>query len=390
MGDITDKLDENWMANGILIAPKDATISPRDLLHPELEEFDPGADTGTNVTEDVGKGLFWSMIGSYRLMGINTAQLIADYRRRIESRLQDYLGTNPWNAEHISMFANSNRSLAERREYTVLIAAIDMFFHRFPKHDLAGCRIGTITSRNKSAAALNSLIYIRDLLGVSYGTLFSYLPYKLLLPEVKRMSKEESQELPNSYTHYLKEMGICPTSPYSSTANPLCYTLFHIIGTVLGVDRSCNAACVSSHSRPILLKLGITAAYFLAGVNNYSPIAAASANEANTLAQHDGRRPTQTLDQGQMAYLETVAEMGDYLEEDQEPNPEHGDGRDVINALNVMRVIPAPWRRRIGRRLLVKKPREGSIGKMVLEYVYEETSKDDASSYASAVGALGD
>lgn len=95
-------------------------------------------------------------------MGINTSSTMVDYRRKIETLLNDYLGMSPWHANHIVMFANSNKSFSERPEYVALIAALDMFFHRFPKHEFAGGRIGTITSRNRSAAALNSLIYIRD------------------------------------------------------------------------------------------------------------------------------------------------------------------------------------------------------------------------------------
>lgn len=148
------------------------------------------------------------------------------------------------------------------------------------------------------------------------------------------------------------------------------------------MDRSCNAACVSSNSRPILLKMGVTAAYFLAGVSEYEMIAAGAADDADKLQEHRVKQPIAPLEEGEPTMMERMAEAGSYLEDDQVPTPEYGDGRDV---LNVMRTIPAPWRRQIGRRLNLKKPRDNSIGKMVLESVWDEVPDSYESEYASAI-----
>ena len=57
-------------------------------------------------------------------------------------------------------------------------------------------------------------------------------------PEIERIARDEDQDNQFSYTPYLKDMGLCNVSPYSTTANPRLYTMVYVIGSVIGFKMS--------------------------------------------------------------------------------------------------------------------------------------------------------
>ena len=167
--------------------------------------------------------------------------------------------------------------MLDKLEYTGLIAAVDMFFNRFSDHDFASCRLGTLSSRYRNCAALTSLISFSYQVNRKFSEVLEHFPFMDLVPELRRLTTPHEQDEPDS--PYIKDLGICKISPYSSTANPLMYTLIHITGTAMGHERSMRAMRVNDAAKDSLLRMGCMAAMCLRNYSGYEMIAASTTEE---------------------------------------------------------------------------------------------------------------
>lgn len=82
------------------------------------------------------------LLGIYRLLKAS----IGDYRADICKRLNDQLRAINPAAIEMNEVVEDYRSWQSKREYNIMVAAIDMFFFRFPEHADANLRISTIGS----------------------------------------------------------------------------------------------------------------------------------------------------------------------------------------------------------------------------------------------------
>ena len=84
-------------------------------------------------------------------------------------------------------------------DYNKMIAAFDMYFCKFPKHEKSYLRVCTINSRMKDCAALMSLGYITRLLNMQDDSdIFDWVFTTQMAEELWNMIKETEE-----YTHDL-------------------------------------------------------------------------------------------------------------------------------------------------------------------------------------------
>ena len=197
-----------------------------------------------------------------------------EYKDRVAEKLKAFFSLEPWYVRNISTHPLSIKVTGwlNSVSFTSLIAVTDMFFVRFRNHLFSGARIATLVSRMKGAAALTSLIDLRNSTDLEFGTLLGYFQITEMRPEIERIVRDEDQDNQFSYTPYLKDLGLCNVSPYSATANPRLYTMIHVIGSVIGFKRSWNARSVGDEGWLSIVEAAIVAGLMIGRNRSYKKL----------------------------------------------------------------------------------------------------------------------
>lgn len=171
----------------------------------------------------------------------------AEYRSAIWTRVTAQINALSSTADSLSDPGDIYKGWLNNREYNTLVAAYDMFFHKFPMHPLSNIRIGTTGSRYRDCAALMSYGYLLSLL--SMNRLVDLLGWVFVLKigeDINRMMKPgEELNFPDSYLPYQVDMGLVQKSSYSASANPHFFQWVHFTGALLRSQRSMNARQIS-------------------------------------------------------------------------------------------------------------------------------------------------
>ena len=128
-----------------------------------------------------------------------------------------------------------------------LIAAYDMYFCKFPKHDRSYLRVCTINSRYRDCDALMSLGYIKNLLNIKdEADILDWVYTNQIADEIFNMvqAKGEYNET-DSYFPYQADMGLFNKTYYSNTKNPQTHLFINSIGFLSKYARSRNARHIS-------------------------------------------------------------------------------------------------------------------------------------------------
>ena len=370
MGKISGRLTEEWIAHGLKIGKQEEVITPRDILEPLETIIDVPLATN-RFSEDDKWGAFWSLVGGHRLMKLNGSY--EDYIERQRRNVGDKLRERPFLAKKGVDVASFHNSLFEKVEYTALVAAIDMFLFRFKDHEMRRGRIGTMSTRGLGDVALSSLIGIKEACGMELGEIFSYLPMKALVAELSRLGKDEGQTDPYSYFPYIKSMGICSASPYSASMNPMVFTTVHVLGTILGVERSINAIKVTDNCKGQIINMAAVAAYYISNSQSYQIIAAKNREKHALYRKHmEEFFPDKLDEESGIKIVEPLIVAGERYTEPDMPLTEYQDARDAVNLLNTMDQLPRNYARKIYNSLASRKLRPSSIGQMVKEALSSE------------------
>ena len=134
--------------------------------------------------------------------------------------------------------------------YNKMIAAVDMFFHRFPSNQDSSMRICTLRSRYKDCSGLLSIGYICNLLNLSQESkILDWIFTEKLSDEMEQMLKiEEEITGENSYFPYQSDLKLVQKTYYFATKNPHTYFVIHAVGTLLNSTRSKHAKFLSDHN----------------------------------------------------------------------------------------------------------------------------------------------
>lgn len=186
--------------------------------------------------------------------------------KRITTQLRALRSTAPEMTDVVDLYS----SWSSDKGYNMLVASYDMFFHRFPNHQYANLRIGTIGSRYRDCAALLSFGYISAFLGMDRLTeVLDSVFVEQVGKDIDRMMMSTDERVNQfSYFPYHVDMGLVMKSAYSASANPHFFEWVHIIGTLLKSSRSMNAAHVCDARLPDIISNAACVAF--AHANNVS------------------------------------------------------------------------------------------------------------------------
>jgi len=367
MGKIKAVLDYDWIANGQTIGKKGDTITPQFLLKANEIPLEFTVEPGDEVSETIGWTLFWALVGTYRASALPLKN--DKYVEEVHKKVRRHFALSPFEADISHCTPDSLRPLQDKLEYTGLIASLDMFFNRFPKHEFASCRLGTLNSRFKACGALTSLISFAYKVNRSFADVLEHFPFIPLAKEIKRLSKDQGQDDPFSFTPYLKDMGICRISPYSSKANPLIYTLLHITGTCMGHERSMRALRVTEESQEQLLRIGVFAGMALQNFSGYEMIAASTREKLQARVK---KRKTEIIKGDKdpaIVKVDAALKKGLKIKPNQKPWFRTGEGEDVHELLTKSVGIFDVFREAVVDRISYFPHRKDTIGRHVYDRV---------------------
>ena len=322
-----------------------------------------GVESGVDVPEEQAWQLFWSLVGAYRLASLKGKT--EAYIKSIQARVIGHFRLSPFEASVGDTIPLTMAPMLDKLEHAGLIACLDMFFNRFSDHEFAGCRLGTLSSRYRNCATLTSLIFFAYQVNRKFTEVFEHFPFMELVPELRRLTDPNEQGEPDPYSPYIKDLGICKVSPYSSTANPLVYTLLHITGTALGHERSMKAVKVGDMSKDTLLRMGCIAAMCLRNYSGYEMIAAS--NRELMEERKAGRlNASEFASAPDLVKYDNVIAAGGKISQKWFRS---GTGWDVLEMLRHSDGLFDSFRKTIKARISYCKMRNGSFGNMVQEYV---------------------
>ena len=127
-------------------------------------------------------------------------------------------------------------------DFMRLLCAADMFFVKFPRHNLSPLKVGTLTMAYKDMSQVNNTLYLESLTGLEWTVLYFYTFEKGLIAELKKIDaggwRNEIFYFPYQSAMSLLE-GKC--TYYSNTANPKFQNVVQLVGMMKSSSRSFNA-----------------------------------------------------------------------------------------------------------------------------------------------------
>jgi hypothetical protein len=125
------------------------------------------------------------------------------------------------------------------------MAALDMYFVKFPNNMYAEAKIGTLITRFKDCGALMETEFLRDITSWTLKCIAEWSWVKKLADDLDRTNMEHQEfDKIDSYSPYMMSFGLCEKSAVSATANKNLHYFTHVVGTSLGSERSKNAMMI--------------------------------------------------------------------------------------------------------------------------------------------------
>ncbi|AIW61107.1 nucleoprotein [Walkabout Creek virus] len=235
--EIKEQLETNWISFGITIGAKGQSINPFSIFTVARS----GDLTLGESAEADEKDYLWMAI--YLLIAYRVGRAAkGDYKTRIaESADRVLKAACPDAPKYLASWGSSDQWINDVN-YCKIVAALDMFFFKFKNNEAAICRIGTITSRYRDAAALIGLNHLRRICDgdLTMGLTWIFCPAVSI--EFDRLAREGQEVEENfSFTPYIIDLQISRLSPYSTTQNPGVHLFIHATGTFLLKRRSIDA-----------------------------------------------------------------------------------------------------------------------------------------------------
>lgn len=240
---IKDTLTEDWKSFGVTIGCAGQTISPWDLLN-VAEKVGPAnltdAATMSNADSSPNRAAMFALVVCiYRLLVAKCHGGRYAYLQRLRDNLKRILERYNSNAGYLMRAEKKFGHWLKDMAYLSLIAALDMFFHHFHRHDMADLRAGTLVSRYKHCTVIDDISRLCNETGLYAAEFFQWVFVKRAAVEVDAILRE-GQELfdEQSYAPYLTDLGLCRRSPYSADANPLIHYFCNATAALMGSWRS--------------------------------------------------------------------------------------------------------------------------------------------------------
>lgn len=122
-----------------------------------------------------------------------------------------------------------------------------MFYHKFPNTKYTTVKMGTLATRWKDCAALQTYNQISDLLGMKKYPELAGWAFLYSVNRQLRIIFKKGQEIDrlDSYAPYMALLRLVSKSPYSTVVNPTLHSMYYMVGAILGSTRSINARMLS-------------------------------------------------------------------------------------------------------------------------------------------------
>jgi hypothetical protein len=258
----TVKLAEEWKSYGVVIGAEGEDVGPASLLR-----MKKGPDVATGLTTSGAtprwQDIFFKIAMTFRMKKARDSPDPA-YINNLSNKLTALGKTCEWKV-NITGSVDTSRfdSLLEDHQVKCLLAAVDMFLHKFDNHPYSFLRAGTLVSRHRQCMALLDLYYVDMAFGLPNGDILCWIFVDSVADEVVSIySQPDELAHTDSYLPYCVDMGLVAKSPYSATANPSIHNWAHTLGSLSGMERSKKAAVVGNPP-PNLILAAATAAYGL-------------------------------------------------------------------------------------------------------------------------------
>lgn len=150
-------LTADWVSFQRTIGLNGAEVTLNDMMAVESPEEEIAGIDQAGVTNKCDEWMAIYLCGIYR---INNA-VRPDYKVQVSNHITDAMRkaggpTDVSAGGIIGLYTDFIRD----RWFNALIGAIDMFLVKFPNHELAAVRVGTLTSRFKDCAILSDLLFL--------------------------------------------------------------------------------------------------------------------------------------------------------------------------------------------------------------------------------------
>nr|AAA48460.1 nucleoprotein [Vesicular stomatitis virus]AAA48464.1 nucleoprotein [Vesicular stomatitis virus] len=233
-------LDRDWVSFGRTIGKREENVKIFDLVKvEELKTALPDGKSDPDRSAEDDKWLPIYILGLYRV----GRSKVTDYRKKLLDGLEIQCKVASTRFESLVEDGLDFFDVWENDpNFTKIVAAVDMFFHMFKKHERAPIRYGTIVSRFKDCAALATFGHLSKVSGLSIEELTTWVLNREVADELCQMMYPGQEiDKADSYMPYMIDFGLSQKSPYSSVKNPAFHFWGQLAALLLRSTRAKNA-----------------------------------------------------------------------------------------------------------------------------------------------------
>ncbi|AFH89676.1 nucleocapsid protein [Vesiculovirus bogdanovac] len=252
--------DRDWTSFGINIGKAGSKVKIFDMLDVEYLENKPNAGQACpEACKDDDVWLPMYLLGLYRVGRATVPSYQNDLMEALNTQCKF---RSPKFRELVQAQSDFYEAWSNDLNFTRIVAAVDMFFHRFKKHSDAGLRFGTIVSRFRDCASLSTFHHLVKITGLSLADVGSWILNDQVAREIIQMMRP-GQEIDHadSYMPYLIDMGLSTKSPYSSVKNPCFHFWGQMTALLLRSSRAKHARVPDDIPYPSITNAALLFAY---------------------------------------------------------------------------------------------------------------------------------
>lgn len=238
------KITEAWTSFGRIIANPNDMVTVSDLLSITSDRASTALDGPEvhGVLEEWDRWMSLYICAIYRICNATHESHINKIVELVDTQLKLHKADDAAKGNNIRMYF---MTWLQNPNFNKLMAAIDMYMCRFPKHNFAYLRIGTLVSRFRDCVALTELTYICKTISMPPSEMARWIWTPLLADELVQLNRPGNEITEyHSYMPYFMPLCLGDKSPYSAVANPNFHLWLHIVCITLGSKRSKNARMV--------------------------------------------------------------------------------------------------------------------------------------------------
>lgn len=257
------EIPQDWKSYGVSIASRGVEASPLTTITLRSNNSQIAGVERPEITTLEKPRLFYLLIAGYRY-GLASEIIQGDYKATVLGKINQVLHNDPYNLDNDLTPTELSRCKTwyNNLEFRKVIAALDMFWTKFPDSSGAKLRVCILNSRFKDCTSISEIRHLSEVSGKKVGDILKYIFSARVGEEILRIGKEgEEVRQEDSYFPYMREFGLSKKSPYSSTENVHLHNWISIFCALLGSERSYNARIVSENGLMIALNLAIFASY---------------------------------------------------------------------------------------------------------------------------------